>query len=70
VTSIEAPVSGIVIAVWVQPGQTVSPGIALLLIESMKMEIPVEAQTAGVVSEIRVAKGDEVKEGEVVVVLK
>jgi acetyl-CoA carboxylase biotin carboxyl carrier protein len=39
------------------------------LLESMKMEIPVLAETAGVVSAIRVATGDVVQEGDVLVEL-
>jgi acetyl-CoA carboxylase biotin carboxyl carrier protein len=68
--AIESPVAGRVIQVVVAPGQSVSAGTALVLIECMKMEIPVEAQAAGVVAEIRVAQGDQVKEGEIVAILR
>ena len=37
--------------------------------ESMKMEIPVEAPSAGRISEIRVAEGQSIEEGDIVVVL-
>jgi len=41
----------------------------LLILESMKMEIPVEAPRAGRVAELRVAEGDSIEEGAVLVVL-
>jgi biotin carboxyl carrier protein len=56
--------------VTVEVGQQVEAGHELVILESMKMEIPVEAPTAGVVSEIRVAEGSQVAEGDVLVVLE
>ena len=50
-------------------GQKVQPEDVLLIIESMKMEIPVEAQKAGRVSAILVQEGQAVQEGDVLVVL-
>lgn len=50
-------------------GQSVGQDDQLVVIESMKMEIPVLAPAAGVVREIRVAEGEEVKEGQVVAVI-
>ena len=47
----------------------VAAGDPILILESMKMEIPVEAPRAGVVREIRVAEGQTVQEGEVVATL-
>ena len=41
----------------------------LLVLESMKMEIPVEAPRAGRVAEVRVSEGDAVEEGDVLAVL-
>jgi acetyl-CoA carboxylase biotin carboxyl carrier protein len=41
----------------------------LVVIESMKMELPVEAPTGGRVAEIRIEQGDSVEEGQVLVVL-
>jgi acetyl-CoA carboxylase biotin carboxyl carrier protein len=62
-------VSGSVWKIEVAVGQAVSAGDTLVIVESMKMEIPVEAPAAGTVAEIRVAQGDPVSEGSVVVVL-
>ena len=42
----------------------------ILIIESMKMEIPVEAPFAGLIREIRVAEGDSIEEGAVLVVIE
>ncbi|HIF93637.1 MAG TPA: acetyl-CoA carboxylase biotin carboxyl carrier protein subunit [Myxococcales bacterium] len=50
-------------------GAEVEEDDVLLIIESMKMEIPVEAPQAGRVSEIRVAQGQSVDEGDVLIVL-
>ncbi len=49
--------------------ESVAAGDVIAVIESMKMEIPVEAPRAGVVKEIRAQPGDVVKEGEAVAVL-
>jgi acetyl-CoA carboxylase biotin carboxyl carrier protein len=50
-------------------GAAVSAGDTLMVLESMKMEIPVEAPRAGVVSRIAVAAEDEVVEGQVLAAL-
>jgi biotin carboxyl carrier protein len=51
-------------------GDRVARGQELVILESMKMEIPVEAPAAGVVREIRVAEGTAVKDGDVVAVVE
>ncbi|ABL83605.1 MULTISPECIES: biotin/lipoyl-binding carrier protein [unclassified Nocardioides] len=53
----------------VEPGARVEPGHCLLVMETMKMEIPVHAETAALVAEVRVAPGDQVAAGDVLVVL-
>jgi biotin carboxyl carrier protein len=58
-----------VLSVAVEPGSTVRPGDTIALLESMKMEIPVLTESAGVVSEVRVGPGDVVQEGDVLVTL-
>ncbi|HNM96971.1 MAG TPA: biotin/lipoyl-binding carrier protein [Marmoricola sp.] len=58
-----------VFEVRVAVGDEVPEGGTVVLLESMKMEIPVLAERAGVVSEVRVAPGDVVQEGDVLVVL-
>ena len=53
----------------VEPGAQVAVGDTLLILESMKMEIPVLAERAGTVAEVAVTEGDVVQEGDVLVVL-
>ncbi len=67
---VRAPMPGLVLEVCVSPGQGVKSGDALLRLEAMKMENDIESQTEGKVKEILVAKGDEVQEGQVLVVLE
>ena len=62
-------ISGSVWKVEVQPGQAVQAGQMLLVVESMKMEIPVEAPAAGTVRELRVAEGEAVSDGQWLVTL-
>ena len=69
-TAIESPISGRVIAVHVQVGHAVEAGDALCTVESMKMEIPIEAEGAGVVAELFVDIGAELAEGDPVVRLR
>ena len=49
--------------------QTVAEGDEIVILESMKMEIPVLAPVAGTLSELRVANGDVVQEGDVLAVV-
>lgn len=58
-----------VLAVSVTVGETVEAGDTAMLLESMKMEIPVLVERAGTVTEVRVAPGDLIQEGDVLVVL-
>ncbi|MCH1865563.1 biotin/lipoyl-binding carrier protein [Nocardioides sp. CFH 31398] len=58
-----------VMAVEVAVGDTVAPGDSVVLLESMKMEIPVVVERAGVVRDIKVDPGDVVQEGDILVVL-
>ena len=51
-------------------GDHVATGDTLLVLESMKMEIPVLAESAGVVSEFAVVVGDVVNEGDLLVILQ
>jgi len=58
-----------VAVVEVAVGSHVSAGDMVVLLESMKMEIPVLVDRDGVVSEVRVSAGDVVQEGDVLVVV-
>jgi acetyl-CoA carboxylase biotin carboxyl carrier protein len=58
-----------VVSIIVATDAEVAAGDTLLILESMKMEIPVLAENGGTVAEIRVTEGDVVQEGDVLVVL-
>ena len=58
-----------VMSVSVAPGDRVAVGDTVALLESMKMEIPVIAERAGTVTAVKVASGDVVQEGDVLLAL-
>ena len=66
---VAAHITGTVWKIEVKVGQQVSEGETLVILESMKMEMPVEATEAGVVKEIRCKETQAVNEGDVLVVL-
>jgi acetyl-CoA carboxylase biotin carboxyl carrier protein len=68
-TNIEAEMAGTVFRIETEVGSSVEAGDELLVLESMKMEIPVEAPVGGRVSRLLVAEGQAVEEGDVLVVL-
>lgn len=67
---IDSPISGNLWQVNVEPGARVREGDVLVILESMKMEIPLLASADGVVEQIRVKPGSSVRAGQCVVVLK
>jgi biotin carboxyl carrier protein len=67
---IEAQVTGNVWKIERAVGDTVEEEDVLLVIESMKMEIPLEAPCAGRIAEIRTAEGESVEEGDILVVFE
>jgi methylmalonyl-CoA carboxyltransferase small subunit len=62
-----SPVSGIVVRVAAQVGQSLQTGDVLLVLEAMKMETNITAPSAGKIAAIRVNQGDAVQAGQVVV---
>jgi len=68
-TEVEAQITGNVWKIQVRVGDAVREGDELVILESMKMEIPVEAPAAGRVAEIRVSEGDSIEEGAVLLML-
>ncbi|MDP9033736.1 MAG: acetyl-CoA carboxylase biotin carboxyl carrier protein subunit [Myxococcota bacterium] len=68
-TSVEAHITGTVWKIEVKPGDTVVEGQVCVVIESMKMEMPVEAPRAGRVETVAVAEGQAVSEGELLITL-
>ena len=67
---VEAQITGNVWKIEKAVGDTVVEEEVLLILESMKMEIPVESPCAGRVAEIRVSEGDNVEEGAVLAVIE
>ena len=67
---ITAHITGNVWKVEVSVGDTVEEDDTVAILESMKMEIPVEAEDSGTVAEIRCQEGQSVSEGDVLIVLE
>lgn len=67
---VEAEVAGTVLRIAADIGAVVAADDPILLVECMKMEIPVPAPAAGRVARIEVAPGDPVAEGQVVAVIE
>ena len=67
---IEAHITGTVWKIEVAVGDTVEEGDTVVILESMKMEMPVEAEDDGTVAEIKCEEGQSVQEGDVLVVLE
>ncbi|WP_320671104.1 acetyl/propionyl/methylcrotonyl-CoA carboxylase subunit alpha [Patulibacter defluvii] len=63
--SLEAPLPGVVIAIKAQPGDVVTAGTPVVVVESMKMELDVTAPYDGVVQSVDVAVGEHVQRGQV-----
>jgi biotin carboxyl carrier protein len=61
---------GLVIRVEVKPGDQVMPGAGLVALEAMKMENELKAQGPGVVKEVRVAPGEAVEKGQILLVFE
>jgi acetyl-CoA carboxylase biotin carboxyl carrier protein len=68
-TSVNAHITGTVWKIEVGVGDLVTIGQVCVIIESMKMEMPVEAPKAGRVDQIRVTEGQAVAEGDVLLTL-
>ena len=67
--SVAAHITGTVVKIEKRPGDLVQPGEPVVILESMKMEMPVEATSAGRVREVRCHEGQAVNEGDVLVLL-
>jgi acetyl-CoA carboxylase biotin carboxyl carrier protein len=67
---VEAHITGTVWKIEVKVGDSVDEGDTVVILESMKMEMPVEAEDAGTVKEILCEEGQAVNEGDPLVVLE
>ncbi len=66
---LKSEISGRVIEVSVAEGEAVEAGQQICLLESMKMEVPVEAPQAGTIRELLIEEGDVLVEGQTIVIL-
>ncbi len=69
-SEITAPMGGKVIDIKVNPGDSVNEGDEVIIIEAMKMELPIVATASGTVKEIKCGKGDAVEADAVLIVLE
>ena len=67
--AVRAEITANVILVQVEAGQQVAEGDELVILESMKMEIPVLAPVDGIVAEVALSAGSTVAEGDLVAVI-
>ena len=67
---VEAHITGTVWKIECEVGDEIEEGDTVVILESMKMEMPVEAEDGGVVKEIRCEEGQSVSEGDTLVVLE
>jgi acetyl-CoA carboxylase biotin carboxyl carrier protein len=68
-TDVKAHITGTVWKIETQPGTQVNEGDTVIILESMKMEMPVEAPCAGKVREIKIKEGEAVDEGKVLAII-
>lgn len=69
-SEVRANMAGSVWKVIVNEGDNVETGKELVILESMKMEIPIETETSGTVAEIKVSEGDFVNEGDIIAIIE
>lgn len=67
---IKASMAGSIWQIHVSVGEEVKVGQEVVVLESMKMEIPISTEKAGIVKEVRLSEGDFVNEGDIIVVIK
>lgn len=67
--TVRAEMVASVLSISAEVGASIAVGDTILILESMKMEIPVLAESAGVLSEISVVPGDVVREGDVLAII-
>ena len=69
-SEVKAPMGGKVVEVLVSPGDTVQEGEDVVIIEAMKMEMPIASDEAGTVKDVNCKQGDAVEADAVLVVLE
>ena len=68
-TEVRAHITGTVWKIEAKVGMKVAEGDTVIILESMKMEMPIEAPCDGVVAEIKIKEGDPVDEGRVLAII-
>ena len=66
-SSIKAPMPGLILEILIEPGQSIEKGDQLLILEAMKMENVLKADGEGVVKSVEVKKGDAVEKGQLII---
>lgn len=61
--------AGVVIEILVKPGDQITDGTDVAILESMKMQLPVASSESGKVDEVKVSSGDFVNEGDLIITL-
>jgi biotin carboxyl carrier protein len=67
--SVKSPLPGVILEIYVREGDTVKIGQKLLMLEAMKMENNINADKEGRVTSLKVGKGDNVMEGDILIVI-
>jgi len=68
-TDVKAHITGTVWKIEKKAGETVSEGDTIVILESMKMEMPVEAPCGGTVREVKIKEGEPVDEGKTLAII-
>jgi len=67
---IKASMAGSIWQIHVSVGDQVAKGQDVVVLESMKMELPIATESAGIVKEVKMGEGDFVNEGDVILVIE
>jgi biotin carboxyl carrier protein len=67
---IVSPLPGLIMRVMLKPGTLVAAGESVLIMESMKMETPINAPTSGILVAVPVQPGDQVQAGHILAVIR
>ncbi len=69
-TTVEAPMSGTILSIKVDTGQSVEAGETIMTLEAMKMETEISAPVSGTIGAIKVGEGDNCEHGTVIALIK
>lgn len=67
---VKASMAGSVWKITAEEGAEINDGEDVVILESMKMEIPISAETSGTIKELKVSEGDFVNEGDVIAIIE